>query len=677
MRLSRRQIFTLVVFFLLLLSLPLVVYLARQQQILRKRAAVLPPNIIVDTQNVLGTLPRFWQGLAQGGEEKEPNLDDIKDELRALEPAYIRLDHIFDFYDVVYRKRDQTLGFNWRTLDQRIQDILNTGAAPFLSLSYMPAVLSSGAEVDLPWDWKEWQSLVRETIEHVSGKKGLNLENVYYEVWNEPDLFGRFTVGGKKDYRALYYWSVAGAKKAENVNEFKIGGPAVSYLHPSFLPAFLDYVSANGLRLDFVSWHVYDFNEARIAEEAQILSGWLSRDPSFLGVEKVVSEWGIESAKSFRHGQNVSAAHTVAAIIRMTGTVDLALAFEIKDGPHDFGTGWGIFTHEAAGKTPKPRYFALWLAKFLKTSRLLLLGEGTYVKAIAAKDADETVSLLVSNYSPFYFPSDTAVPIIFNRLYNGVYKLSAWVLEKEGRIETPDPKTFTVTNGVLRDSIFMPKNTVALLELQRVAPVLFYTPQGKFGYSGDHAASVVYDSDLVAYPLNNQVTAASGTVEMWVRPEWDGKQKTERVFFEISPAGGVNFLAKKTQVGFSNQLEFGFFEGKDSLKTVSANIGNWQTNEWHHLAFVWDNTKDKNSFLKIFVDGTLKDTNFGSWKFPIGTTFYLGSRSDGTQKLIGAVDELKISNLPLYKSNFKPLSSPLVFDENIVILQHFDGLGNP
>lgn len=677
MRLSRRQIFTLVIFFLLLLSLPLVVYLARQQQILRKRAAVLPPNIIVDTQNVLGFLPRFWQGLAQGGEEKEPNLNDLKDELRALEPAYIRLDHIFDFYDVVYRKRDQTLGFNWRTLDQRIQDILNTGAAPFLSLSYMPAVLSSGTEVDLPYDWQEWQSLVQETIEHVSGKEGLNLKDVYYEVWNEPDLFGRFTIEGKKDYRDLYYWSVIGAKKAENVNEFKIGGPAVSHLHPSFLPAFLDYVSANGLRLDFVSWHVYSFNEARIAEEAQILSGWLNHYPSFLGVEKIVSEWGIESAKSFRHGQNVSAAHTIAAIIRMAGTVDLALAFEIKDGPHDFGTGWGIFTHETAGKTPKPRYFALWLAKFLKTSRLSLLGEGTYVKAIAAKDADETVSLLVSNYSPFYFPSDAAVPITFNRLYNGIYKLSTWILKKEDKIETPDPKTFTVTNGVLRDSIFMPENTVALLELRRVAPALVYTPQGKFGYSGDHAASVVYDSDLIAYPLNNQVTAASGTVEMWVKPNWSGTERGERIFFEISPVEDASFLAKKNQIGFSSQLEFGFFEGTASAKTVSANIGDWQTNEWCHLAFVWDNTQEKNSFLKIFVDGVLEDTNFGSWKTPIGTTFYLGSRSDGTQKLEGAVDELRISNLPLYRSNFTSPLFPLTADENTVVLQHFDGLGNP
>lgn len=675
--LPKRQILTLVILLFLLLVLPLTVYLARQQQILRKKAAVLPPNIIVDAQGVLGPLPRFWQGLAQGGEEKQPNLDDLSEELKDLGVSYIRLDHIFDFYNVVYRKPNNSLGFNWKILDQRIQDIIRAEATPFLCLSYMPPVLSSGNEVDLPQDWEEWQLLVQKTIEHVSGKKGLNLKNVYYEVWNEPDLFGWFTIGGRKDYRALYYWAVRGAEKAEGVNNFKIGGPATTYLNPKFLPPFLEYVAKNNLRLDFVSWHVYSFDEEQITKDSQVLSRWLGQHPSLVGIEKIVSEWGIEPAKSFRHGQNVSAAHAAATIAKTAGAVNLALAFEIKDGPNDFGTGWGIFTHEAAGKKPKPRYFALRFAKFLKSFRLLLAGEGTYVKAIATKDPNETISLLVSNYSPFYFPSDTAVPVTFNRLYNGIYKLSRQILRPEGKIETADPRTFTITNGVLTDSIFMPKNTVALLELQRVAPILSYSTKGRFGYFRDHAAVITYDSDLITYPLNNQVTAASGTIEMWIKPNWEGREKGERVFFEISPVENTSFLAKKIQIGFSTQLEFGFFEGTTSAKTASANIGSWQTGEWHHLAFVWDNTKNKNSFLKIFVDGKLQETEFDSWKFPIGTTLYLGSASDGTKKLEASVDELRISNLPLYQADFSPPPSPLTADENTIILQHFDGLSNP
>src|SRR3972149_1571123 len=49
-----------------------------------------------------------------------------------------------------------------------------------------------------------WQNLAQKTVEHVSGKAGLNLSNVYYEVWNEPDLFGGYKVYGGKNYLDLY-----------------------------------------------------------------------------------------------------------------------------------------------------------------------------------------------------------------------------------------------------------------------------------------------------------------------------------------------------------------------------------------------------------------------------------------------------------------------------------------
>lgn len=677
LRPSRRQIFGLTTLSFLLLTLPLLIYLVYQVQILRKRAVVLPPEIVVDAQQILGPLPRFWTGLAQGGEEKEPNLDDLKNELRELEPTYIRLDHVFDFYDVVYRRPDQSLGFNWQILDRRINDILNTGATPFLCLSYMPPALSSGDEVALPYDWWEWELLVQKTIEHVSGKRGLNLEGVYYEAWNEPDLFGRFNMGGIKDYRELYYWTVRGAGKVEEVNDFKIGGPAISYLDSDFLPSFLDYVVNNNLRLDFVSWHAYGFDEEKIAKEGQIVSRWLNQYPSLIETEKIVSEWAIESERSIRHGQNVSAAHTAATITKTTEGIDKIFAFEIKDGPDNGNIGWGLFTHESLGKRPKPRYWALWLTKFLKEWRLVLSGEGTYVKALATKDPDESIGLFLANYSPFYSLSDTAVPIIFNRLYNGVYKFKTQVLAKDGEIEIADPKTFTISNGVLSDSIFLSQNTAALLELERISPLLSYTYQGRFGYPGDHAASFNSGGEVVVYPLNNRVTAAKGTIEMWVRSDWGGMSQGERVFFAISPVNGVRLMARKVPIGFSSQLEFGFFEGTASAKTVTANIGDWEKDDWRNLAFVWDNTQGANSYLKIFVDGKLKDTRSGSWRFPLGPTFYLGSQDDDLQKLIGAIDELRISDLPLYKGNFTPPAVPLTADENTIILQHFDGLSNP
>ena len=61
----------------------------------------------------------------------------------------------------------------------------------------MPPALADNV-TDEPRDWAEWQMTVKATIEHYSGTKGKNIPGVYYEVWNEPDLFGVGKSGARK-----------------------------------------------------------------------------------------------------------------------------------------------------------------------------------------------------------------------------------------------------------------------------------------------------------------------------------------------------------------------------------------------------------------------------------------------------------------------------------------------
>ncbi|NCN87817.1 MAG: hypothetical protein GW941_02885, partial [Candidatus Pacebacteria bacterium] len=58
-------------------------------------------NITIDTQAVLGTMPRPWRNLAQGGEAFDWRIQPISGQVAALEPDYIRIDHIYDFYEIV------------------------------------------------------------------------------------------------------------------------------------------------------------------------------------------------------------------------------------------------------------------------------------------------------------------------------------------------------------------------------------------------------------------------------------------------------------------------------------------------------------------------------------------------------------------------------------------------
>ena len=142
----RINFFSLAFLFFLLALLPLLLASVKKVRTYLSRARGVPANIIVDTSQVLGPLPHNWQFLAQGGEEAGRMLFPVISEISELSPKYIRIDHIFDFYDVV-QKEDGQLIFNWERLDQTVNDILTTGALPFFSLSYMPPAISQDGNV--------------------------------------------------------------------------------------------------------------------------------------------------------------------------------------------------------------------------------------------------------------------------------------------------------------------------------------------------------------------------------------------------------------------------------------------------------------------------------------------------------------------------------------------------
>ena len=200
--------------------------------------------------------------MAQGGEEGAGvrMLEDAVPYLKKLDLAYIRLDHIYDdgFYGVVKgRNSDGTLQLDWSKLDQTVDDILASGAKPFFSLSYMPSQLAPNI-IDKPNNWSDWQFLVRETVNHYSR----DIEDVYYEVWNEPSLewFGGWKMYGNKDYRVLYRYAVLGAEQAANVKPYKIGGPSIPEMDLAWIRLLFDYCLTENLRLDFISWHRYHFS---------------------------------------------------------------------------------------------------------------------------------------------------------------------------------------------------------------------------------------------------------------------------------------------------------------------------------------------------------------------------------------------------------------------------------
>jgi len=465
----------LVIFmFILVIAIPLVFYFFQYSS----RASSIKANIVVDINKTSGPFPDRWKALAQGGEESGVRmLENVVSKVSGLYPKYIRLDHIYDFYDVVSRDSSNNLSFDFSKLDKTVCDIYNTGAKPFFSLGYMPPTMSDdGSLIGKPKNWNEWTFLVQKTVEHYSSRDAVlpcgALENfwktdIYYEVWNEPDLesFGKWYYDGKKNYNELYFYSVKGAQQAQNVLPFKIGGPVTTALYKNWIQKFLDFVTANNLRIDFISWHHYSKKTNDYTQDIINLNKWLGEDSRYDRYEnlpKIISEWGYDSEKNPIADTNVGAAHTVASLRNLLNArLELAFLFEIKDGP---SLSWGILTYDGQ---EKPRYKALKLLNTLEGNQLIVNGEGSNVSAIASKTKKDKITLILTNYDESGRNYE-AVPVVFKNLDGANYKLTKKYLDGRSEVSLnlkPEAGELKLTG---EKSIIMPANTIIELELVKI-----------------------------------------------------------------------------------------------------------------------------------------------------------------------------------------------------------------
>ena len=433
------------------------------------KANAIKANLVIDSKKIISPMIPNWKAIAQGGEEPGVRMfQNVIPQMTELNPRYIRLDHLYDFYNVVGRDGNN-LTFNWTNLDATVCDILATGAKPFFALGYMPSVMSEdGSPIGKPKNWNEWSLLVQKTIEHYSGinskicNKPTGLTDIYYEVWNEPDLesFGSFKYWGDKNYLTLYQFASLGASTAQNTYPFKFGGPATTALYKNWVLSVINFVSKNNLRLDFISWHHYTTNPDDYTKDLDNLNSWLLQvNPKFRNLSKIITEWGYDASYSPLADSDGGAAYTIASLRNLVNKqLEMAFSFEVKDGPTP---RWGILSYTGE---KKPRFFALRFLNLLKDLQLQVEGEGTYVRAISSfSPSINKISTVLVNYDP-QDKNNELVPITFNNLIDGPYQLTLNYTNGA----TVNFKDLTAVSGQLQRSILMKPNMVIGPELQKL-----------------------------------------------------------------------------------------------------------------------------------------------------------------------------------------------------------------
>ncbi len=154
------------------------------------------------------------------------------------------------------------------------------------------------------------------------------------------------------------------------------------------------------------------------------------------------------------------------------------------------------------------------------------------------------------------------------------------------------------------------------------------------------------------------------TYEAWVRPLKDSTSTT----FQIV---GVDYnywaLIDVTNTYFYAHMRFSDWSSV-TLAGGSAVLGNW-----YHLALSVDGTT-----ARFYVNGTMTDSSDISGK-TLGASnqpFAIGRASSGTLPFGGDIDEVRVSNIARYTSNFTPQTSSFASDANTLLLLHLDENGS-
>ncbi len=155
------------------------------------------------------------------------------------------------------------------------------------------------------------------------------------------------------------------------------------------------------------------------------------------------------------------------------------------------------------------------------------------------------------------------------------------------------------------------------------------------------ALQVDAESAGVVYLASGNLDKARGSIELWVRPDWNKDDTAWRALLweEGSRKTGANciWLWKYGRV-----LRFDVRDPQDSY--ICASIGKWKPGEWHHVVATWDYRKG----LSLFVDGRLRGQRETTWKPRSFGRFYVGNRPPaGGSPARAALDELVIYADPL------------------------------
>jgi xylan 1,4-beta-xylosidase len=335
--------------------------------------------------------------------------------------GYVRFHAIFLDDMGVYSEDDQGRPvYNFSYVDQAYDGLLQNGVRPFVELSFMPYKLASKNAIHAFWykqnvsppkDWNKWDELIFQFTQHLVDRYGLEeVQNWYFEVWNEPNI--DFWAGEPKQatYWELYDHSAAAVKRVSP--RLRVGGPATA--QAAWADAFIRHCVEKQIPVDFVSTHVYGNDRA---QDVFGTNESIPRDRMVCRAVKKVHDqikasalpqlpllWS-EFNASYKNEPEITDSIYMGpwladSIRQCDGLVDEMSYWTFSDVFEEQGVVkqpfYGGFGLIAAGGIPKPSFAVFQLLHQLGTERLALDSES----ALATRSADGSLVVAVWNLIP-------------------------------------------------------------------------------------------------------------------------------------------------------------------------------------------------------------------------------------------------------------------------------------
>lgn len=196
--------------------------------------------------------------------------------------------------EVVTVDADGVPSFAFEETDAIARFLTDVGVRPHWSYSYVPKAArpAGGDWRTMAEDDRVWVDAV---TAYAAGACRRGVEIGYHEVYNEPDLRDErtgepvFYSGDLDDYLELYRRASRALRDADP--RARIGGPALASVNANshWLRAFLEVVVAEGLPLDFLSFHHYGSHG--LSSVLRTVREIVSEFPQLAGLEIQLNEY--------------------------------------------------------------------------------------------------------------------------------------------------------------------------------------------------------------------------------------------------------------------------------------------------------------------------------------------------------------------------------------------------